>query len=164
MTRFEKITVYSSTIVVAATGFVYAGMKYLLDPADEWAVVNHPLQPWVLKLHILAAPVLVFAIGLIAARHILPHLRARAPRSLRSGLASALIIIPMILTGYLLQAVTTATALTILGYIHLAAGTLYALSSITHTLSARRRTRPATRAQPHANPRDQTIPLHRRAS
>lgn len=145
MTRFEKITVYSSTITVAVTGFVYAGMKYLMQPADEWAIVNHPLQPWVLKVHILAAPVMVFAIGLIAARHILPHLRARIPgmRGLRTGISSALIVIPMILSGYLLQAVTTQRALTVLGYIHLAAGTLYAASAIGHAVSARRRRRPA---------------------
>ncbi|HUF51490.1 MAG TPA: hypothetical protein VMN60_11680 [Longimicrobiales bacterium] len=160
MTRFEKITVYSSTIAVAATGFAYAGMKYLMEPADEWAIVNHPLQPWILKLHILAAPVLVFAIGLIAARHILPQLRARVPRTLRSGMGSALIIIPMILSGYLLQAATSTAILTLLGYIHLAAGAIFTVTSIAHARAARRKYRESDYAEDDDEP---GIPLQRRA-
>jgi hypothetical protein len=31
-------------------------MRCLAEPADEWAVVNHPWQPHLQHLHVLAAP------------------------------------------------------------------------------------------------------------
>lgn len=129
MTPFEKWTVWGATIVMTLTGLALGAIEYLVTPADEWAVVNHPLQPWVLKAHILAAPVLVFGIGLMAARHILPRLRAASPRS---GAAAAFVAVPMVLTGYLLQTLTHEGALALLGYLHLAAGTLFALASAAH--------------------------------
>jgi hypothetical protein len=44
-------------------------MQHLMEPVNEWAVINHPLQPLVLKLHILVAPVMVFAVGMVAVNH-----------------------------------------------------------------------------------------------
>lgn len=144
MTKLERILVWSSTAVVAATGIAYAAMKHLMRPADEWAVVNHPLQPYVLKLHILAAPVLVFAIGMIAARHILPQLRAGLARR-RSGLLTASVIIPLILSGYLLQAITHSAAVRILGWVHLALGIIFAAGALRHARRGRRATARADR-------------------
>ena len=141
MSSWEKHLMWWSTAAVALTGFVYAWMKYLLQPADEWAIVNHPLQPVILKLHILVAPVLVFAIGLIASRHILAHLRTRTRTGRRSGTSAALIVVPMILSGYLIQAITHNGFLTALGYLHLAAGTVYAAAAVAHAVAARRQRR-----------------------
>jgi hypothetical protein len=146
MTRFEKVLTWSSTVAVAGTGLVYAWMKYMMVPADEWAVVNHPLQPIVLKLHILAGPFLIFAIGMLAARHILPQLRAGVRRARISGTSAALVIVPMVITGYLIQAVTHAGLLAVLGWVHLGAGVLYAIFSAAHALAARRRAAAATRS------------------
>lgn len=138
MSSWEKHLVWWSTAAVAVTGLVYAWMKYLLQPADEWAVVSHPMQPLILKLHILVAPILVFAIGLIASRHILLHLRSRTPFGRRSGTSAALIVVPMILSGYLIQVLTNHRVLAALGYLHLAAGALYAVAYLGHTVAARR--------------------------
>jgi hypothetical protein len=139
MTRFEKLLLWWSTAAVTVTGLVYAWMKYLVQPADEWAVVNHPLQPLVLKLHILVAPVLVFAVGMIATRHVVAHLRARTAQGRRSGTAAALVIVPMILSGYLIQTVTDSGWLTALGWVHLGTGVVFAAASAVHGVTARRR-------------------------
>lgn len=40
---------------------VYWWMKNRMEPLDAWAAINHPLQPWMLKAHILVAPLMVFA-------------------------------------------------------------------------------------------------------
>lgn len=138
MTRFERWLVWGSTAAVSLTGFVYAAMKYLMQPADEFAVVNHPLQPLVLKLHIITAPVLVFAIGMIALRHIWPHFRAGVKYARRSGIATAAVIAPMVLTGYLVQAVTHVPLLTALAWSHLALGTVFALGAAAHVAVTRR--------------------------
>lgn len=139
MTRFERAFVWLSTLVVAATGIVYAIMKHLLSPVDEFAVVNHPLQPLVLKLHILTAPCLVFAIGLITTRHIWPNLRSGLRHARRSGLAAALLVVPMVLTGYLVQAVTHVPLLTALAWSHLVLGGVFALAAAGHAVATRRR-------------------------
>jgi len=61
MKTWEAWSVLVSTVLVAGTGVVYAGMRYLLAPADPFAVVNHPLPPTIQHLHVLVAPLLVFA-------------------------------------------------------------------------------------------------------
>lgn len=157
MTRFEKYLVWSSTAAVSATGGVYAWMKYLMTPTDEWAVINHPLQPLVLKLHILTAPFLVFAVGVILMRHIWPHFRAGIRLARRSGVTTALVTVPMILTGYAIQAVTHAGWLRGLGWAHLGLGVVFALGSIAHAVAGRRLRRVSAqrsgprRAQPHSD-------------
>ena len=70
MSRAEWTLVHMANSLVIVTGVVYAVMRYLVTPSDEWAVVNHPWQPHVQHLHLLAAPLLVFAVGVIWRRHV----------------------------------------------------------------------------------------------
>ena len=58
MTRFERWAVWVTSVLTFVTGVVYLWMKYFLVSDDPFAVVNHPLQPVVLKLHIVVAPLL----------------------------------------------------------------------------------------------------------
>lgn len=139
MTRIEKWLIWGSTAVVTATGVTYGWMKYLLEPADEFAIVNHPLQPWVLKLHIVSAPFLIFAIGMITMRHIWPHFKSGWKRGRRSGIGSALFATPMVVSGYLLQALTSAEWLRVLGLVHLALGLVFAIAAGIHFVVIRRR-------------------------
>lgn len=137
MTRFEKRLLWGSTGVVAATGFVYLWMKYALSPAQPWDVVNHPLQPHVLKLHILAAPVMVFAIGMITTRHIWRHFRENVARGRRSGLTAALVVVPMVVTGYLIQAVTHVGWLKGIAYAHIGFSIVFTLGLGAHGVATR---------------------------
>ena len=144
MNRAEKITVWGSTAVMTATGVALAGMEYLLEPADPFAVVNHPWQPAILKVHILSAPVLVFGIGMIFMRHIWPHFRTGLKKGRRSGIWSMLLTVPMIVTGYALQVLSSASWLDALGYVHFALGTAFGLGGAIHFVATRRRKRRAS--------------------
>ena len=124
MTAFEKWALWVSSVVVALTGVVYAWMKYLLTTDDPYAIVHHPLQPLVLKIHVLAAPVLVFALGAVYARHVVNQWQRGRVEGRRSGIATFAIIVPMIVSGYLLQTSTAPGWLFRLAMIHLSAGTL----------------------------------------
>jgi hypothetical protein len=119
----------------------------MLESADEWAVVNHPLQPWFLKAHILAAPFLIFALGLIAVRHIWRHYRNGPVWGRRSGIITALATGPMILSGYLIQSVTHPGWLSVLAIGHIGLGFLFILGLVVHGilvwLYAGRRSAPA---------------------
>jgi hypothetical protein len=137
MTRFERWAVWSTSILTAVTGVVYLWMKYFVVSDDPFAVVNHPLQPAVLKAHILVAPMLTFAIGLVAVRHIWRHIQARVQRGRRSGLATAFMVAPMILTGYVVQAVTGEGLLRAMALSHIGLGVIYALGLVAHGFAMR---------------------------
>lgn len=143
MTKVEKITVWGSTALMTATGVAIAWMEYMLQPADPFAVVNHPWQPLLLKLHILSAPIMIFGIGMISMRHIWPHFRNGLRKGRRSGLWSMLLTVPMILTGYALQVVTQVGWLNVLGYLHLALGVAFAAGGGVHFFATRRKARRA---------------------
>lgn len=132
MTRFEKWSVWSTSLLTVVTGVVYFWMKYGLETSDPWAVVNHPLQPLVLKLHILVAPLLVFALGLIAVRHVWRHFRLGVPAGRRSGVTAALVAGPMVVSGYLIQGVTAPGWLRVVAWLHMGAGIAYTLALVGH--------------------------------
>ncbi len=138
MTSVERLLLNSSTLLVAATGAAYFGMKYLMTGGDEFSVIHHPWQPGTLVLHVLAGPILVFAVGLIVRDHIIERLRDRRQKRGRvSGIVLVAIVAPMIASGYLVQVVTGTTSRTALAYIHIAAGTLYVLMFAAHLVVSR---------------------------
>ncbi|HVT05257.1 MAG TPA: hypothetical protein VHL58_17980 [Thermoanaerobaculia bacterium] len=106
MSRTQIILLHVSTIMVTITGVVFAWMKYGMHTDDPFAVANHPWQPFLLDLHVIFAPLLVFALGWIFGDHILLKYRLSAQRKRRSGLSAMWLIAPMIMTGYLIQVIT----------------------------------------------------------
>lgn len=132
MKPFQKWLLWSSSAATGLTGVVYWWMENMMEPADAWAAINHPLQPWVLKAHIVVAPVLVFAVGLVAAEHIWRHFRAGVRRGRRSGVLAMGVFVPMVLSGYLIQAVTHVGLLEALVWVHLITGVLYLLGVALH--------------------------------
>lgn len=136
----ERLMVNLSTALVAASGVTYAVMKYLLAPpaGDPFAVVNHPLQPWMLSAHVLSSPALIFAIGLIAQDHILTRYRNGNGTGRATGLLALLCLAPMIATGYLIQVFTHETARQACVVIHLTTGLIYVGLFIAHLAVTRR--------------------------
>lgn len=139
MTALERWLLWLSGGVTTATGFVYLWMKYAPTSPDPYSVVNHPLQPLVLKLHIVAAPFLVFALGVFTVRHMWPQLTSDHPVARRSGVTTALVAAPMIVTGYLIQVLTDEGWLRDVAWSHIGLGTLFALGFALHRLAARRK-------------------------
>ena len=103
MSRAQVWTFHAGTIFVGGSGLVYGWMRYLAVSEDPYSVVNHPLQPDVQHLHVLTAPLLVFAAGLLWSSHAMARHAAgvRARRS--TGILLAFVLFPMILSGYALQ-------------------------------------------------------------
>ena len=132
MTLFERLMLWISTAVMGLSGLIYAAMKYLMSTDDPYAVINHPLQPLFLKIHIVAAPAFVFAVGAVFMRHIWRQWRSGVARGRRSGLWSMLTIFPMILSGYLIQTVTLEGLLFWIIAIHLITGAIYLVGNGIH--------------------------------
>jgi hypothetical protein len=103
MKRWEALCVHLSTLLVGGTGLVYAWMRFLVPPADPYSAVGHPLQPQVQHLHVLGAPLLVFAIGIVWRNHVWSHWQKGIRQRRTSGLALLLSLGPMVISGYLIQ-------------------------------------------------------------
>lgn len=133
MTAFERHLLRWSGWATGLTGLLYLWMKHALEPSEPWAAVNHPLQPILLKAHILVAPVLVFALGTISVSHVWRHWLCRVPGGRRTGVTLALLVGPMIVTGYLVQVLTHPGRLSFASWSHVVLGVLYLVGFTAHT-------------------------------
>jgi hypothetical protein len=132
LSRWEALFLHLSTLLVGGTGLVYAWMIYLVKPSDPYALVNHPWQPQVQHLHILTAPLLVFAAGLIWRRHVWAGWKRGIPDRQRSGVSLALTLLPMVLSGSLIQTAVEERWRHIWVIVHLAAAALWLLGYLVH--------------------------------
>ena len=131
--RYETILLLVASLATGLTGLVYGWMRHFARSQDPFSVVSHPWQPQVAALHILAAPLLVFALGLIARDHILGRFRdPRARRGRKTGIVAAVLLIPMVASGYALQALGSQAWRDATGWLHLGLGLLYLLLLAAH--------------------------------
>lgn len=158
MSLFERWAVWITSAMTAITGIGLLWAKYFMEASDPWAVVNSPLQPWLLRSHLVVAPLLVFAIGLITTRHIWRHFRTAVQIGRRTGVTTGLVIFPMILSGYLIQVITGRGWLTAMVVAHIATGLAYAAGLGLHQVAIRSR-RTEARASATADPAAPSEPV-----
>ncbi|MEX1025766.1 MAG: hypothetical protein WD226_11905 [Planctomycetota bacterium] len=132
MTRGEAYLSHLASLLVGGTGLVYAWMRYFAEPVDEFALVNHPLEPEVQAAHILLAPLLVLSLGAIWRTHVLGKLRANRRGRRRTGWALALVAFPMIASGYLLQVAGSETWRTVWIWLHVGTSIVWILAYLAH--------------------------------
>ncbi len=143
MTRFEAWFMHAGTLLVGGTGLVYAAMRYFMHPDDPYAMVNHPWQPTAQHLHVLVAPLLVFAAGLIWRPHVWDGIRSRHRARRASGLVVASSFVPMAVSGTLIQVATEETWRQIWVGVHLATAAIWIAGYLAHQLRQRRAERAA---------------------
>ena len=137
MTRFEAWLLHIATLLVGGGGLVYAWMRYFARPDDPFAVVNHPWQPAAQHLHVVVAPLLVFALGLIFRAHAWAGVRLQVAARRRSGWSLLATAAPMIASGYLLQTATAPGWRQVWLAIHLVASALWLGGYLVHQVSSR---------------------------
>jgi hypothetical protein len=138
MTRAQVVTIQIAVALTAVTGVVFAWMKYAMKSDDPFAVVNHPLQPWMLSAHVVIAPLAVFAFGWIFGNHIAPSF-ANASRKRPSGVSSMWLLAPMVVSGYLMQ-VSTADALRhAMAVAHWISSGAFVIAYVAHTVITKAR-------------------------
>ncbi len=134
MTRAQVAYLHICVALTALTGVLFAAMKYFMKPADEFSVINHPLQPYMLGAHIVVAPLLVFGLGWIFGNHTWPQFREGKGGS---GTWSMAAIVPMTLSGYLLQVATPDATRQAMAVTHWIASALFVLAYAAHIVMAR---------------------------
>ena len=132
MTRWEKWTLHVLTMVVTATGIGFFVMKYLMESQDPFAVINHPLQPWLLSLHILTAAPFVLVGGIVFRSHVAGKLGRRGGPNRRSGWLAFLSFPVMVLSGYLLQVVADPVIARATLVVHLSSSGTFAIGFAAH--------------------------------
>jgi uncharacterized membrane protein YidH (DUF202 family) len=139
MSRLQLLWLHLSVGLTAATGIVFAVMKYVLDSSDEFAVVNHPLQPHMLAAHVVIAPIALFILGWTFSNHMLPKYRF-SDESRKSGISSMLLLVPMTLSGYFLQIVTSEALREAMAIAHWVSSGLFVIGYVTHLIVGRMQT------------------------
>ena len=134
MSRTERRLLDISNLFVGGTGIVDGVMKYLMESPDEWAVVNHPWQPHVQHLHVLAAPLLVFTCGLFWSRHVVEKLCGNGSGGRATGLTLIVQFVPLVLSGYLIQVSVSQTWRTVWIWVHLITAGIWILTAVAHRL------------------------------
>ncbi len=155
MNAAERGVVWLAAVAVVGSGVGYGAMRYALEPEDEWSVVNHPWQPHLQHLHVVVAPLLVFAGGLLWREHVRRHLVDGRPAGRWTGLAMVGAFLPMAFSGGLIQIAASEGWRTVWIVVHVAASVVWTLAFALHPVLRRRRpqTGPETLGpspQPHS--------------
>jgi hypothetical protein len=132
MTPWYKWAFALVTLAVTISGGAFFVMKYCLEPADPFAVVNHPLQPLMLHVHVLSSPALLLMFGALLQGHVAGRLRQAEPANRRSGMIAAGSFAVMAVSGYLLQVVVSTSLSRGLVVAHVASGAIFAVSYGAH--------------------------------
>lgn len=142
MTWWERRGFNTFHVIVAATGFIYLYMKYAMTTDDPFAVINHPWQPTMLSLHVVAAPFFVAFFGMVFRSHSFGKLRSRNPANRRTGWTSLLSFSAMALSGYLIQVASTPALITFFIWTHVVTGTVFVVGYGVHLSNGWRINRP----------------------
>lgn len=137
MSRGAAWFVHGSVAVSGLTGLVYGWMRYFAEPTDEFALVNHPWEPTWKDLHVLGVPLLVFGCALLWRTHVWGRIRAGFEPRRRTGVLLAVLLLPMIASGYVLQTRFGESWRTGWIWIHGLCASLWLATYGVHQLSAR---------------------------
>jgi hypothetical protein len=132
MKRWEAWWNHAALAAISLTGLVYGVFKYWVPSPDPDSRAGHPMQPGLMKAHLLIAPFAVFGIGLLLRRHAFVKLRRGETSGKSTGLAMLWIFLPLVVTGYLIQAFVEPGAVHATGYAHAALGAVVALAYAFH--------------------------------
>ncbi len=137
MTRSEAWCNHAANLAVGGSGLVYGWMLYFVTSTDEFAIVNHPAQPALHSLHVLSAPLLVFAIGLLWTRHAWGRVRSGFRGRRKTGLVLVALALPMVLSGYAIQVAVDEDFREGSVITHVASSILWILAYVVHQWSSR---------------------------
>ena len=106
MSPLERWSLHLAALATAGTGLLDGLLRWFGVRAGEFGPETHPWLPAAQHLHVLTAPLLLFALGMAVRGHLQIKLK-KGPEGRRTGLIAAFLIAPMVLSGYGVQVVTS---------------------------------------------------------
>ncbi len=137
MSRPQAWLLHASSLTVGGTGLTYGYMRYFAEPSDPFSIVNHPLQSDVQHLHILLAPLGLFACGWIWQNHVWKRVRSGIKKHRRSGWLLMATLVPMVFSGYLVQVSEQESARLLWAWVHGITSCVWLLFALIHPLLPR---------------------------
>ena len=125
MSALERVALHLGAWLTGLTGLGYGWLRYFRQVQGEFGPEPHPLQGLLQHAHVLAAPLLLFALGMMVRGHFAVKLRVPSREGRRTGWGLALLIGPMVLAGYGVQVATDPTWRIALAWIHGVASLLF---------------------------------------
>ena len=139
MTRAEAWLHHAANLLVGGSGLVYGWMLYCIpEDLESYSNTNHPLQPEAHGLHVLSAPLIVLAIGMIWRAHVWRRFQSDYQPRRRTGTSLMLLCLPMVASGYLLQVTAHETWHSVWVWIHGVSSCLWILTYLVHQWIGRR--------------------------
>jgi len=105
MNALERWFLHLAALATAGSGVVDGWLRYFGQRVGEFGPEPHSLQAAAQHLHVLVAPLLVLALGVVLKAHLEPLVRGGRLRALGSGSLLLAGLLPMVFGGYALQVV-----------------------------------------------------------
>lgn len=132
MRRWEAWWNHAALAALSLTGLVYGVFKYAVPSPDPDSRAGHPLQPVFMKAHLLVAPFALLGVGLLLRRHALARMREGERDGRRTGALMLWLLLPVALTGYLIQVFVEPAFVRGTGWMHAALGALFVVGYALH--------------------------------
>lgn len=136
MSRLERWGLHVAALLTAATGAADGGLRWFGQRMGEFGPEPHPWLGLAQHLHVLAAPLLVFALGVMVRGHLWARLRGGSGSGRRTGLTLTGLLVPMVFSGYGVQVAVDPAWRTALSWAHGASAGLFLLAYAGHLLRA----------------------------
>jgi len=133
----ERWSLHLGTLLTGLSGLVYGWLRYYGRVPGEFGIEPHPLQGLVQHFHLLAAPLLLFALGMAVRGHLATKLRAGSREGRRTGLGLGFLIFPMVAAAYLVQVATAPGWRLAWAWVHGVASLLFLIAYLAHGVRAR---------------------------
>ncbi len=132
MKRSSARLTHAANGLVCISGLLYGGLRYGARREGDFGPESHPLEDPLRSLHIICAPLLIWAVAAIWQEHILPHLCGPATERRTTGLVLVSTFAPMVLSAYLLQVSVGEAWRTLWLWLHLASSLVWLATMLVH--------------------------------
>ena len=136
MRSLERWSLHLGALLTGLSGLLYGWLRYYGRVPGEFGIEPHPLQGLTQHLHVLAAPLLLFALGMTVRGHLTTKLRIDTREGRRTGLGLGFLILPMVATGYLVQVATAPGWRLAYAWVHGVASLLFLIAYLVHGVRA----------------------------
>ncbi len=117
MTPIERWSLHLAALITAGTGLMDGLLRWFGQRAGEFGPEPHPWLSAAQHFHILAAPTLVFCLGVMVRGHVWSKIQ-QGSEGRWSGAGTAMLIAPMVLSGYIVQVATNPVLRTCYAWVH----------------------------------------------
>ncbi|HET8900751.1 MAG TPA: hypothetical protein VFM84_02330 [Holophagaceae bacterium] len=135
MMALDRRALHATAAAAAITGGVYGWFRYFGQRMGDFGPEPSAWQGLWQHLHVLAAPLLLFMLGVVVRGHLMLKLRKGQREGKRTGLALGLLIAPMALSGYGIQVATDAGWHLALAWIHGVSSLIFVAGYLVHLVA-----------------------------